>query len=126
MPFLIFICTCALVCAGCDSDCFCNDAAPCGTLDSARADSVKPDLSPPDSATPDRTTPDLSPPDSAPPDQAVKLPDAGVTPGSWITINPGTFLMGSPTTEPCRTKYESLHMLQVPDFGSNSSTLEWA
>jgi formylglycine-generating enzyme required for sulfatase activity len=52
------------------------------------------------------------------PSDAVIAPDGGsspdaVLPGSWITIAAGSFLMGSPTTEPCRQANEELHPVQL-------------
>jgi formylglycine-generating enzyme required for sulfatase activity len=53
--------------------------------------------------------PDVYKPDVLKPD-ALKPPDTGVpAPGVWITVNAGSFSMGSPTSEPCRDNDETLH-----------------
>ena len=56
---------------------------------------------PPDTPPPDRPLPDQLQPDSMPP------------PGGWVTIQPGSFLMGSPTTEPCRWWDETVHSVTL-------------
>jgi formylglycine-generating enzyme required for sulfatase activity len=80
------------------------------------------DATPPDKGTLDQTPPlpdaPLLPdapiaPDTLPPPDA-SLPDAlpldtGPTPTGFALIQPGTFNMGSPTTEACRKTNETLH-----------------
>jgi len=99
--------------------------------DQALADMTQPDRSHPDKAIPDQIVPDLILSDQAVPDQAIAdfsvpdldvpdqvvpdlhipdlmvpdktQPDFGVcNPTGWATIMPGTYKMGSPTSEPCR------------------------
>ncbi len=42
------------------------------------------------------------------------LPDGPKTStGSWISIKPGTYFMGSPTSEPCRDSYDELRHMVV-------------
>jgi formylglycine-generating enzyme required for sulfatase activity len=46
------------------------------------------------------------PPDATQPDQAPIDPVAAL---GWVTVSPGTFLMGSPADEPCRLANEERH-----------------
>ncbi len=76
------------------------------------------DGAPADHARPDRTRPDAAPPTDGPtkPDKAKPdkpKPDAALPPGSWVTIKPGKFTMGSPSTEPCRNWDESAHAVTL-------------
>ena len=52
----------------------------------------------PDAPAPDRALMDKALPDKAPPDQAAVKP----CPAGWCAIPKGNFMMGSPTSEPCR------------------------
>ena len=89
---------------------------------------VAPDQKPPDTKTPDLKPPDLKPPDTKPPDLKppdtkspdilspdIKPPDMGpdLLPGNWVTLQAGSFDMGSPPSESCRqntaSAKETLH-----------------
>jgi formylglycine-generating enzyme required for sulfatase activity len=43
------------------------------------------------------------------------LPDGGgpTVPGTWVSVNKGLYMMGSPTTEPCRFPGEDLHQVTL-------------
>ena len=86
--------------------------------DQAVPDQVLPDQAVPDQVLPDQAIPDQAVPDQVLPDQAV--PDSGVLiPGTWNTIQPGTFQMGSPdgsgpqSKEPCRSSKETPHQVKL-------------
>ena len=94
-------------------DCKGCPVKPDAGADSAVPDKGKPDISKPDSSKPDISMPDLALPDISQPDinkldltvPDISKPDASVSaPGTWKKILPGTFVMGSPATEPCREK----------------------
>jgi formylglycine-generating enzyme required for sulfatase activity len=65
---------------------------------------------------PDGARPDL-PLDLAPAGESLvfrdQRVDVGVIPGSWTTISPATFTMGSPASEPCRAANESAHAVTL-------------
>ena len=81
-------------------------------------DSAVPDRPIPDVTVPDLPIPDLPIPDQMVPDQVV--PDQGVVvPATWVTIQTGTFQMGSPDgtgtqpKEPCRNTIETQHQVTL-------------
>ena len=51
-------------------------------------------------------------PDQQVPDQTT-APDQAVVPGTWVTINAGTFQMGSPSSEICRSNDETQHQVTL-------------
>ena len=67
--------------------------------DQMSADQKIPDMLLPDKALPDKALPDQMPLDKMMPDQTF------VAPGKWVTIQAGSFFMGSPKTEHCRTPF---------------------
>jgi formylglycine-generating enzyme required for sulfatase activity len=46
-------------------------------------------------------------------DKAIKMDTTFMVPGTWVTIPAGTFMMGSPDTEPCREGSEDLHQVTL-------------
>ena len=82
-------------------------------LDLPGSDHEIADLASPDHAVkPDQWTkldaPVPPPPDLAPPPDTAPPP-----PGSWVTVGPGIFSMGSPTSEACRDSDETQHSVVI-------------
>ncbi len=65
-----------------------------------------------DQLVPDQLVVDQLVPDYAVPDQTT-APDQAVVPGTWVTINAGTFQMGSPSSEICRSNDETQHQVTL-------------
>jgi len=79
------------------------DLKPDAPAPDAKAPDLKPDAPAPDMKAADLTLVDLKPPaDTTPVDAYPPAP-------ALVTIPAGSFTMGSPVTEPCRTTYEDLH-----------------
>ena len=84
-----------------DNDTLPTDASP-DVLDASAVDGALP----PDAIQPDAIQPDTLQSDTAP----------SVVPQTWVTIAKGSFTMGSPTSEPCRTTgmgQETLHKVTL-------------
>ncbi len=81
--------------------------------DSKQPDLYKPDIWPPDLPVQDMALPDMFVPDKAIPDQNFQKDYGAPLKAKWVTIKPGSFMMGSPTTEPCRGKDETLHKVTL-------------
>jgi formylglycine-generating enzyme required for sulfatase activity len=73
-----------------------------GRPDARAADAAPLDVASPDVASPDAPAPDLDAGADGP-DMLAITADAFVAPGPWETISPGTYTMGSPLDEPCRS-----------------------
>ena len=76
------------------------------------ADQLVPDQLVADQQVPDQLVVDQLVPDYAVPDQTT-APDQAVVPGTWVTINAGTFQMGSPSSESCRSNDETQHQVTL-------------
>ncbi len=95
-----------------------------GRGDRLPADSGPGDAGPPDAPQldkivlpPDQQPPDILPPDLRPPDTQrgdLYITDFGVAmPGTWKFIPAGSYVRGSPVTEPCRHKAEVQHKVTL-------------
>ena len=91
------------------------------TVDKAVPDKAVPDMAiiVSDKAVPDQAISDLAKPDLSTPDQNTSdvLPSTDMStpkPTSWIQVTPGTFLMGSPASEPCRETVAGIKESQHP------------
>jgi hypothetical protein len=87
-----------------------QDAGPpdIANPDGPKWDTSKKDQEKPDTAHPDTAKPGISKLDIATSDQG------GTVPGTWVTIPAGTFMMGSPTSEPCRVLKHALRSQRAP------------
>ncbi|MFH1130797.1 MAG: formylglycine-generating enzyme family protein [Pseudomonadota bacterium] len=101
---------------GCSSESAFLDASVSDIgIDSKKGDGPK-IVKDPDTIRPDTLSPDTQKPDTQQPDIKPDAPSADIGPlviGTWVTIQPGTFNMGSLGTEKCRNTDETEHQVTL-------------
>jgi len=83
-------------------------------------DTAPDDTAPSDTAPSDTAPREAVSTDAGPADAQVDLPapDSAIwsPPGTWVTLNPGSFIMGSPTSELCRDAGEVQHQVTLTRY----------